>query len=329
MKESDNGKKEEEVEFPIHPMSLPKDVELKFIPISELESAIMPEKAVEFKEGIVCYLDIMGFSKKQTNEDLEMTLADFAGALVQPAEEFKHIRFHIFSDCAFLATSIDPAEDLLSAVRYSFTQWISDSILVRGGLAIGSYKENRSEVQDLAPKNFSWSFFAGSGVVEAVKLEGSGKGALLYSSDRCSKYFGEKFGEPIFVLENQKIIGWTKEFRYLYWYIGNSLLRLLKILSTDKGEIHSAVQHYLTNIKYALTVGNKDLVWALILSLLSIPKLNGNARKKAMGLLNIKSEDIFISYKPEIELFLADDLKIKALIFFADSDSGVPGALFI
>jgi hypothetical protein len=104
-----------------------------------------------------------------------MTLADFAGALFRLAEEFKHIRFHIFSDCAFLATSIEYAADLLSAVRYSFTQWISDSILVRGGLAIGSYKENRSGVQDFAPKNFSWSFFAGSGVVEAVRLEGAGR----------------------------------------------------------------------------------------------------------------------------------------------------------
>ena len=139
MKENNENKNEEEAEFPIRPMGLPKDVEVKLIPVSEIESAIMPEKAIEFKEGIVCYLDIMGFSKKQTNEDLEMTLADFAGALVRPAEQFIHIRFHIFSDCAFLAASIENAKDLLSAVRYAFTQWISDSILVRGGLAIGSY----------------------------------------------------------------------------------------------------------------------------------------------------------------------------------------------
>jgi hypothetical protein len=163
-------KEAKETEFPIHPMNLPKNVTLKLIPISQIESAIMPEKAIEFKEGIVCYLDVMGFSKKQTNEDLELTLADFAGALVQPAEQFGQIRFNIFSDCAFLAAPIDSAKDLLSAVRYAFTQWISDSILVRGGLAIGNYKENRSEVQDLAPKNFNWSFFAGSAVVDAVKL---------------------------------------------------------------------------------------------------------------------------------------------------------------
>ena len=306
MNKKRNLKKEKATEFPIHPMSLPKDVKPKLIPISQIVSAIMPEKAIEFTEGIVCYLDIMGFSKKQTNEDLEMTLADFAGALVQPAEQFSDIRFHIFSDCAFLATSIEHAEDLLSAVRYAFTQWISDSILVRGGLAIGSYKENRSNVQDLAPKNFTWSFFAGSAVVDAVRLEGSGKGALLYSSDSCAKYFEEKFGEPIFVSEESKIIGWTKDFRYLYWYVGNSLLRLLKILSTDNGEMHPAVSQYLANIRYALTVCDKDLIWLFILSLLSIPKLNVNARRKAMEMFNIKSEDVFVSYKPEINKFIAD-----------------------
>ena len=209
-----------------------------------------------------------------------MTLSDFAGALVSPAEQFPDIRFNIFSDCAFLAAPLDKASDVLSAVRYAFTQWISDAILVRGGIAIGNYTENRSGVQDIAPKNFTWSFFAGSGVAEAVRLEGSGKGALLYSSDRCAYHFNKTFCEPIFAIGTSRIIGWTKEFRYLYWFIGNSLLRLVKILSTENGESHPAVTQYLTNIKYSLIAGERDTVWIFIMSLLSIPNLNSTARKK-------------------------------------------------
>jgi hypothetical protein len=66
MKENNKGRNES-AEFPIHPLGLPKGTVVKLIPISEIKSAIMPEKAVEFKEGILCYLDLMGFSKnKQT-----------------------------------------------------------------------------------------------------------------------------------------------------------------------------------------------------------------------------------------------------------------------
>ena len=39
--------------------------EPKLIPIADLKSAILPEKRIEFKDGIVCYLDVMGFSKKK------------------------------------------------------------------------------------------------------------------------------------------------------------------------------------------------------------------------------------------------------------------------
>ena len=328
MKENNVAKVEESTELPIPPMKLPKDMKVQLVPVSKIHSAIMPEKAIEFKDGIVCYLDVMGFSKKKTNEDVEMTLADFAGALVRPAIQFSHIRFNIFSDCAFLAAPLENANDLLSAVRYAFTQWVSDSILVRGGIAAGSYKENRSSVQDYAPKNFTWSFFAGSGVVDAVKLEGSGKGALLYSSDSCAEYFEKKYGEPIYTDGESKIIGWTKDFQYLYWYIGNSLLRLLKVLSTDKGEMHPAVTHYVANIKYALAAGDKDLIWILMLSLLSIPNLNVNARKKALKFLNIKNEEIFASYKPAIDDFIADKERIKMLVTFADFDTSIPGSIF-
>lgn len=317
---------EKKYKLPIPPMILPDDFKMSLLPESLNTFAIKPGKALELKEAVVCYVDIMGFSKKRTNEDLEMTLADFAGALFLPAHQFPYIRFHVFSDCAFIATSIEHASDLLSAIRYAFTQWIADSILVRGGIAIGSYKENRSHVREIAPENFSWAFFAGSAVAEAVKIEQSKKGALLYSSDNCAELFEKSFGEPIFIMDNAKIIGWTSDFGYLYWYVGNSLLRMLKILSIHDGETNPVVDHYMANIFHALTIGKKGLTMGLIMAILSMPNLNVEARQKALKLLKISNDDIS-TCKPLVdEIIRNNDLNLLAR--FADSDSSVPGSLF-
>jgi hypothetical protein len=108
------------------------------------------------------------------NHYIQATLADFAGALLTPAETYEAIRFKIFSDCAFLAAPIEKIGELISAIRYAFEQWTFDGIFVRGGIALGSYTEYRSLIK--FPKNFEWSFFAGPAVVEAVKCERLGTG---------------------------------------------------------------------------------------------------------------------------------------------------------
>ncbi|UCC58847.1 MAG: hypothetical protein JSW14_02805 [Candidatus Bathyarchaeum sp.] len=150
-------------------------------------------RIIDMPEAVVGYFDVLGFSRKKSVDDFETTLQDFLAPLAIASTSYPDIRFNVFTDCAFLAAPIEKAEELLASIRYAFTQWISDGILVRGGIAIGQYIENQSVALQMASKNFSGNIFAGSGVVDAVKLESSGCGALLFTNEKCGKFYRQKF----------------------------------------------------------------------------------------------------------------------------------------
>ena len=103
------------VKLPIRPFQLPSDDIIK-MNVSQISRLIVPEQTIEFQEAITAYLDVLGFSHKKSAEDMEMTLKDFAGPLVFSANFFRNIRFNIFSDCAFVTTSIENAAPLLSSI---------------------------------------------------------------------------------------------------------------------------------------------------------------------------------------------------------------------
>jgi hypothetical protein len=312
------------VKLPIRPWQLPYNGIIK-MDVSQISRLIVPEQTIEFQEAITAYLDVLGFSHKKSAEDMEMTLQDFAGPLVFSANFFRNIRFNIFSDCAFVTTSIENAAPLLSSIRFAFTQWTADSILVRGGIALGSYKEIHGTLNEIAPRNLFGSFFAGSAVTEAVRLEGSGTGALLFVSNECAEFYREKYAEPLFYRPGARVIGWSDSAGILYWFVGVSLLRLLKILSTEDGLRHSATPHLLSNVRYSLEASN-EAIKLVVLAILSWSKLNQKAQEEAVGLLGIKSQD-FERYKKYIDEWLSDEKDIKLLVRFADSDSGIPGSL--
>jgi hypothetical protein len=286
---------------------------------------ISKQQTIEFPESVTAYLDVLGFSNKKNAKDMEMVLLDFAGPLVIVANTFGNIRFNIFSDCAFVSTSIENAAPLLSAIRFSFTQWVADSILVRGGIALGSYKEIHGALDEIIPRNLFGSFFAGSAVTEAVRLEGSGTGALLFASNECAEFYRMEYGEPLFYRPNARVIGWSDSGRSLYWFVGVSLLRLLKILSTDDGLRHSATPHLLSNINYSLEVGD-DTIRLEVLGILSWSKLSKKVKEAAIGLLGIKDQD-FRRFQKNIDDWLSDEKAIKLLTVFANFDSGIPGSL--
>ncbi len=95
--------------------------ELVKVPLADLKSGIQP--TVEIKKAIVSYVDVLGFANKIEVKDIENVLLDFSGSLTSTAHEFPEIRFNLFSDNAFLATSQDNAKDLISALRYAFGRW--------------------------------------------------------------------------------------------------------------------------------------------------------------------------------------------------------------
>lgn len=180
-------------------MRIPEKV--KRIPISEIDLSLV--KSIDIPKAAVAYFDILGFSNKKDAKDIEFTLLDFYGPLAVSAKMNEKIRFNVFSDCAFLATSIDNAAELLSAIRLCFKEWIADGILVRGGIALGGYREISGVAHDATLPNLIGNSFSGSAVVEAVKLEGSGTGALLFCDKECAKFYQEKHSERIFTLRDR------------------------------------------------------------------------------------------------------------------------------
>jgi hypothetical protein len=320
MIDNDQNKKK----LPIKPMEIPGKI--KKVPISKLKSGIIPEKSFKIDNAVVAFVDVLGFSNKKDSKDVEMTLFDFSAPLALSSRQYPKVRFNVFSDCAFVATSIENAADLLSAIRFAFRQWISDGILIRGGIAKGSYNVTSTFAQEIASENYIGNLFSGSAVTEAVKLEGSGEGALLFVNDDCAEFYEKKYGEPIFILEKQKIIGWTDDESIIYWFTGISFLRLLKFLSLKNGESNSVAKKLLNNLRYSATTSDQSrlLSWFLILAILSSPTITKSSREKAINLLKIKDPEDFIPYNKLIREWLNHKDKFRMLKAFADSDSGLP-----
>jgi len=198
--------------LPITPMQIGGKIEK--IEVSKIKPGY--ERIIDMPETVVAYFDVLGFSGKKSNDDFEITLADFLAPLAIASTKNPDIRFNVFSDCAFVAAPKDKAKELLAAIRYALTQWTSDGILVRGGITLGQYIENRSVALRIASKNFSGNIFAGSGVVQSVRLENIGCGALLFTNNECSEYFHSNLEEPIFKLDDSRVLGWSHDEGILY-----------------------------------------------------------------------------------------------------------------
>ena len=104
-------------------------------------------------------------------------------------------------------------------------------------------------------------------------------------------------------------MGWSDDEKILYWFVGISLLRLLKVLSLDTWKEHPATRHLVNNIKYSLGATNSQLLYFLILAILSLPTVSSEARKKATQLFNIKDPEYFIPYKKLIDEWLKSTKK--------------------
>lgn len=306
--------------LPITPMKI--SGKIKKIPISQILPG--PEESLSISKAVVAYLDILGFSEKIDDKDIEMSLLDFSAPLVLAANRYPQIRFNVFSDCAFISTSIENAADLLSGIRFAFTQWAADGILVRGGIALGSYRETSGVAQRFASKNYEGSLFSGSAVTEAVKLEGSGPGALLFTNEECANFYNERYGEPIFALDDHKIIGWSDKDSIIYWYTGISFLRLLKLLSLKDGLKHPTTEKLLNNVRYSFVATDSPLPLFLILAILSSSVTTSEARQNATDLFKIEDPDDFSPFKDHINKWLNDTDKIIILKKLADMDSSIP-----
>lgn len=311
----------------IRPMELKGEI-IRNVPASMLKSGRISETSIAISKAVVAYIDILGFSEKKNGDDIEDCLLDFSGPLILASREYSEVRFNIFSDCAFISASEDNADDVLSALRFAFKQWVADGILVRGGIAMGKYDEINSAAQKIAPHNTICSIFSGTAVVAAVRLEGSGPGALLFTDKECAEFYSQKYGEPIFTLKDQKIIWWSDENDSLFCFAGHSILRLLKLLSSssDKKIIESISEKLINNLKYSRAASRDDYFpWSIISVILSSPTISAELRRKTLKALGADEKDLYKLRDDMIkDWFNRSDVKL--LFAIADTDSSIPSS---
>jgi hypothetical protein len=309
------------INLPISPMKLEVDT-TKTIPISKLKSGI--RKIAEIDNAIVAFIDILGFSNKTEDKDIENTLLDFSGSLTLTARRYPNLRFNVFSDNAFIATSQTNANELIAALRFAFGRWCSNGILVRGGIAIGTYKEFSSAAIKSTFFNFTGNLFSGTAVTKAVKLENAGPGGLLFTDDECGAFLSKTYAEPIFSLLDRNAVAWSDDKYVLFQFIAISMFRLLRLVQLNGKEFGTIKEKLRYNIIFSLQIETSGYTYVSFLSILKMKSVNSQASQKVGKLFGVKTSD-FKKWMRLIKIFLkTNDLELKILKGISDDDSSIP-----
>lgn len=308
------------INVPIKPLELTGFSEPKTIPIADLKPGI--KKSIEFKKSIIAFVDVLGFANKNNDEEIMGTVADFSAPLALASLEKDNLRFNIFSDNAFIIAKASDSKDLISTLRFAFTQWSSDGILVRGGLAMGSYAEYESVAVNMTKSNFRGNLFSGTAINQAVKFEGSKSGAFLFTDQECATFLHEKFNETILNIDGTPAIAWSDSKKTLFWYTGVSTIRLTKLLSAKNIENESIIKKLVNNILYSLVQEKTGFVASVVLSCLSVPNVKLKIKKKACSLIGINFPSDFEFYDELIKTWHGND-DFKFLQAIAEMDSSL------
>ncbi len=291
--------------------------------VSEVKSGKLPTVVID--KAIVVYADVLGFAKKTEVSDIENTLLDFLGALTITAHEFPQIRFNVFSDNAFLATSEDNAKDLVSAIRYAFHRWSSNGILVRAGISLGTYREFFSVAIQAMSKNFTGNLFSGTAIVKSVKLEKAKEGAFLFTNNETAKFFEDKFSEHIFQIKKNKFLGWTTINSELFLFTANSLFRLIRIIELDDRTLDDVKYKLLGNLTYAKNQHEDEQYFIVaLLTILNYSDIDQKIKEKTCEIFGVDDE-FFKNWKKLTDLFFKtwkDEMRIMKAI--SDTDSSIP-----
>jgi hypothetical protein len=215
------------------PMILKKS-QVKQIPISKLK---VPDLSISEENAIVGYFDIQGYSFKTDWKDSKHSVLDFSGALLLVAKEYPHLKINVFSDNAFVYTKIENVKDFFAGIRFAFDIWVQNGVLVRGGVAFGSYNEMDSgRYSDCVP-NFVESIFFGSAVCVAVRNEDR-KGPFLFVDKASATTINKFINEPVFQVESEVYCyAWSDNPHVLMRYIIMCFVRLLLALRKDKNAV--------------------------------------------------------------------------------------------
>lgn len=296
------------------------------IDISKINGDIKRKGSFKYKQSIVSFIDILGFSYKKEIEDIEGSLFDFASPLAIISKTAKNVKFYIFSDCAFIVSPIKFADELLSSIRYAFSHWISDGILVRGGIAKGTFGEiltwaHPNKRHDFG-SNYVSSLFSGTAVVEAVRLEESGDAALLFATENCARYYNAKYDEQIFLLsKNKPFISWTFDDKYLINLAAITSLRLIRFLQSSD-DYTKIIKKLKNTLLYSIFGAKKPILpLSVILAYLSTSNITEEIRNEMYNILKFKPN--IKDYRDLIETWKNTE-SFEFLKAIANSDSSLP-----
>jgi|GEM_PF-3624988 len=156
------------------------------------------------------YFDILGTKDLVSHGEFsDLHALDFSGAVFVAAHNFPNSRFAAFSDCVILTTPSNAPEEFLDILKLLCENWLSDGILVRGGIALGDVKwVDDDHVDKLMSQhnNLRCARVYGTALNEAVEIErSSGPGILAFASDAAAECIRKIESESVLALSSNII----------------------------------------------------------------------------------------------------------------------------
>ncbi|MDL1970719.1 MAG: hypothetical protein LWW94_07060 [Candidatus Desulfofervidaceae bacterium] len=208
--------------------------------------------------ALVAFLDILGSTEMVKKEKFtDIQILDFANAVGIMAKFNLKVRFAVFSDSVIISCSEDLIRNFVSVLSFLYSQWFSDHIFVRGGIAIGDIRWVEHPPSDelfQSLSNFTYSRVYGKALVEAYKIEQkSGPGAICFVSEDASSLFRKTNNYILDGLTNMLI--WTHKEGVEHW------CKMFNFLLKNEIEDMELRRHLLATLRYFQSLKNfgKDL----------------------------------------------------------------------
>ncbi len=171
--------------------------------------------------SIVAFADILGTTKKvEEGSFSELELLDFVNPVGVAALHNKEMYFAVFSDSVIISCLESKTENFVSVMSFLYSQWFSDSILVRCGVSVGEINWIDDNTDPLFHKlsNLSYARVYGTALIKAYHIEQrSGPGGICYLDEVASDTLIRV--NPNYVLEGATdSLVWTKDSEEVdYW----------------------------------------------------------------------------------------------------------------
>lgn len=160
---------------------------------------------------LVAFLDCLGTKRKVLDGEYNAyNSLDFINAAGIAAQFCPNLKFAAFSDSVVVSSSIKDLDIFVRAVSFLYRSWISDGILIRGGVAFDQVTWLDHPPADRIfgnLENFSYVRLFGPALIKAINLESnSGKGASIFLSDEASDVVRKMLPNAVVEYNDLKIL---------------------------------------------------------------------------------------------------------------------------